>query len=333
MVLTGVVRIHPAEIKNMHTKKFKHLYGPVASRRLGRSLGIDLIPHKTCSYDCIYCQLGRTPQKTIERREYVPANDVLEELREKLSAGLRCDYISLAGCGEPTLHSSIGEIIDKIKEMTKIPVAVLTNGSLLYMPEVRDALMKADLVIPSLDAGDEDLFNYVNRPHKNISFDLMVKGLIDFTRQFSGGVWLEVLLISGVTGMAPEAKKIAAWAEKIGAEKVQLNTVERPAVEDFACAVEKKQMEKLAGFFPGMVEIIGGAQSANIAEETSMDTAAEDILNLLARRPSTLSGICVGLGLHPHDAAKRLQRLVEERTITTIRADHDLFYKLSGKGN
>lgn len=315
----------------MRTKKIKHIYGPVASRRLGRSLGIDLIPYKTCSYDCIYCQLGRTTHKTIERREYIPAKDILEELREKLSAGLHCDYISLAGCGEPILHSSMGEIIDKIKGMTKIPVAVLTNGSLLYMPEVRDALMKADLVIPSLDAGDEDLFQYVNRPHKDISFDLMIKGLIDFTRQFSGGVWLEVLLISGVTGMAAETKKIAAWAKKIGAEKVQLNTVERPAVEDFACAVEKKQMEKLAGFFPGTVEIIGGAQSSNISERASKETAGEDILNLLARRPSTLSGICVGLGLHPHDAAKRLQRLVEERAITAIRADHDLFYKISEK--
>jgi len=315
----------------MGTKKFKHIYGPVASRRLGRSLGIDLIPHKTCSYDCIYCQLGRTTNKTIEKREYVPVKDVLEELREKLSAGVHCDYISLAGCGEPTLHSSIGEIIDNIKKMTKIPVAVLTNGSLLYLPEVRDALMKANLVIPSLDAGDEDLFQYVNRPHKNISFDLMVNGLIDFTRQFSGGVWLEVLLISGVTGLPAEAQKIAAWAKKIGAEKVQLNTVERPAVEDFACAVEKKQMEKLAGFFPKTVEIIGGAQSANITKEKSKDTADEDILNLLARRPSTLSGICVGLGLHPHDAAKRLQRLVEEGSAVIIRADDDLFYKIAEK--
>jgi len=315
----------------MGTKKFKHIYGPVASRRLGRSLGIDLVPHKTCSYDCIYCQLSRTTHKTVERREYVPTNDALEELREKLSAGVPCDYISLAGCGEPTLHSSIGKIIENIKEMTKIPVAVLTNGSLLYIPEVRDSLMKADLVIPSLDAGDGDMFQYVNRPHKDISFDLMVNGLIDFTRQFSGQVWLEVLLISGVTGMAAEVKKIASWAKKIGADKVQLNTVNRPAVEDYACAVEKKQMEKLAGLFSGTVEIIGGAQSANIPEETYRDAADGDILSLLTRRPSTLSGICAGLGLHPHEAAKKLQHLVEDGLVTTRRADHDLFYKISGK--
>jgi wyosine [tRNA(Phe)-imidazoG37] synthetase (radical SAM superfamily) len=330
-VLISAAQTHPAEIENMGTKRFKHIYGPVASRRLGRSLGIDLIPHKTCSYDCIYCQLGRTTHKIVERREYVPTNYVLEELREKLSAGVPCDYISLAGCGEPTLHSSIGKIIENIKEMTKIPVVVLTNGSLLYLPEVRDSLMKADLVISSLDAGDEDMFQYVNRPHKDISFDLMVNGLIDFTRQFSGQVWLEILLISGVTGMAADVKKIAAWAKKISAEKIQLNTVDRPPVEDFACAVEKKQMEKLAELFSGTVEIIGGAQKVNIPEGSSRETTDRDILNILSRRPSTLSGICAGLGLHPHDAAKRLQRFLEEKAITTIRADHDLFYKIGEK--
>lgn len=311
--------------------KFKHVYGPVASRRLERSLGIDLIPYKTCSYDCIYCQLGRTTNKTIARREYVQAIDVLEELREKLSSGVPCDYISLAGCGEPTLHSSIGEIIDNIKKMTNIPVAVLTNGSLLYLSEVQEALMKADLVIPSLDAGDEELFQYVNRPHKDISFDLMVKGLIDFTRRFSGRVWLEVLLISGVTGMAAEVKKIGAWTKNIGAEKVQLNTVDRPAAEDFACAVEKKQMEKLAGLFPGTVEIIGGAQKVNIKERSARETTDRDILNILSRRPSTLSGICAGLGLYPHDVSKRLQHLVEEGSAAIIRADDDLFYKIARK--
>ena len=311
--------------------KFKYIYGPVASRRLGRSLGLDLIPHKTCSYDCIYCQLGRTTNKTTARREYVSCNDVLLEIKEKLAQGLDCDYISLAGCGEPTLHSSIGELIKGIKKLTTIPVVVLTNGSLLYLPEVQDALMKADLIIPSLDAGDEDLFHYVNRPHKDISFDVMVNGIIDFTRKFSGRVWLEVLLISGVTGMAPEAKKIAIWAEKIGADKVQLNTVDRPAAEDFACAVERKQMEKLAALFPGVVEIIGAAEKRKTSDKSLRDATDADILSLLTRRPSTISGICAGLTLHPHEAAKKLQHLVEDGLVTTRRADHDLFYKISGK--
>ncbi len=154
----------------MSSNDFKYLYGPVPSRRLGRSLGIDLVPFKTCTYDCIYCQLGRTTNKTMERRPYVPVKDILSELKIKLAIGGSPDYISIAGSGEPTLHSDIGELIGKIKEITKIPVAVLTNGSLLYLPEVRAALMQADLVIPSLDAGDEELFHYVNRPHADYFF-------------------------------------------------------------------------------------------------------------------------------------------------------------------
>ncbi len=201
----------------MSSSGFKYLYGPVPSRRLGRSLGIDLVPFKTCTYDCIYCQLGHTTNKTLERLSYVPVKEILNELKRKLATGERPDYISIAGSGEPTLHSYIGELIGMIKNMTNIPVAVLTNGSLLYLPEVRAALMQADLVIPSLDAGDEKMFQYVNRPHPDISFDNMVNGLIAFTRDFPGQVWLEVLLISGVTSMAADVKKIATLAKKIGA--------------------------------------------------------------------------------------------------------------------
>jgi len=310
---------------------FKYIYGPVPSRRLGRSLGIDMVPFKTCTYDCIYCQLGRTTNKTIERLPYVPIKYILSELKIKLANGEPPDYISIAGSGEPTLHSYIGELIGMIKNMTKIPVAVLTNGSLLFMPEVRAALMRADLVIPSLDAGDESLFRYVNRPHADISFDKMVTGLIDFTRNFPGQVWLEVLLLSGVTGMVEEAKKIAVYAKEIGAAKIQLNTVCRPTAEDFACVVGKKQMEALALLFPGMVEVIFDDESEGLLGATLSDASNTEIINLLARRPCTLTGVCTGLGLNPHEAAKRLQRLVDEKRITSLRTDHAVFYKIAEK--
>jgi wyosine [tRNA(Phe)-imidazoG37] synthetase (radical SAM superfamily) len=315
----------------MSLNNYKYIYGPVPSRRLGRSLGVDLVPHKTCTYDCIYCQLGKTTNKTIERKEYVPVNDILQELKEKLESGVSCDYISIAGSGEPTLHASIGEIIGKIKEMTSIPVTVLTNGSLLYLPEVRKALMQADLVIPSLDAGDEQLFHYVNRPHKDISFDEMVQGLIDFSRQFTGRIWLEVLLITGITAMIPEVKEIASLAEKIGAEKVQLNTVSRPAYEDFACAVNSRQMKKLAGLFSVPVDILENVSSTDFYEATLSDVTDKDILNLLTRRPCTLEGISQGLGLHPHDVVKKIKNLMDKRLIIATRADHGLFYKIAEK--
>ncbi len=315
----------------MSSSDFKYLYGPVPSRRLGRSLGIDLVPFKTCTYDCIYCQLGHTTNKTMARLSYAPIKDILSELEIKLARGKRPNYISIAGSGEPTLHSYIGELISMIKNMTNLPVAVLTNGSLLHVPDVRAALMRADLVIPSLDAGDEEMFQYVNRPHPDISFDNMVKGLIEFTRVFPGQVWLEVLLVSGVTGMAEDVEKITVLAKKIGANKVQLNTVCRPAAEEFACTVGKNQMKNLASLFTGAVDIISDDESVDFPISDAKDTANQEIVSLLARRPCTLTGICSGLGLHPHDAAKKLKKLVDEKRITTLRTEHDLFYKIAEK--
>jgi len=317
----------------MSANEFKYLYGPVPSRRLGRSLGVDVIPFKTCSYDCIYCQLGKTTNKTTRRLDYTPLKDVLEELKEKMGMGLSCDYISIAGSGEPTLHASIGEMISKIKEMTNIPVTVLTNGSLLFIPEVRQSLMKADIVIPSLDAGNKLLFEHVNRPHKDISFDLMLQGLMDFSRQFAGRIWLEVLLVSGINGMIPEVKEIAALVKKIGVEKVQLNTVSRPAHEDFACAINPEQMKKLAGLFSCPVEILKNVSSTKLSETTGSKTTEIDILSLLARRPCTLEGISLGLGLHRHEAVKMLQSLLDKKLVSAMQANHVLFYKMADKKN
>ncbi|MBP7341969.1 MAG: radical SAM protein [Smithellaceae bacterium] len=305
---------------------YEYIYGPVPSRRLGRSLGLDLVPYKTCTYDCIYCQLGKTTEKTLERREYVPVADVLKELHEKLSTGIDCDYISLAGSGEPTLHAGTGELIAKIKEMTKIPVAVITNGSLLYRPEVREALAGADLVIPSLDAGDAALFEYVNRPHPDISFETMAEGLITFAGQYKGRLWLEVLLVSGVTGLPLEARKIAAWIDKIRPERVQLGTVNRPAPEDFACAVDPKQMKTLVGCFAKNVDLLENTPPAGFADAGSSDATDNDIMNLLARRPCALEGLCAGLGLHPHDAVKRIERMIAGKSVVAKRNGRTIYY-------
>jgi len=189
----------------MKPSDMRHVYGPVPSRRLGRSLGIDLVPFKVCTYDCIYCQLGRTTDLTLERKAYVTAENIMAELAPILTAADRPDYISLAGSGEPTLNSAIGEVIRRIKQQTEIPVAVLTNGALLWMAEVQQALLAADLVLPSLDAGDDGLFQKINRPHQALSFERMIDGLAAFTRRFAGAVWLEVLLLKGMTGTAAEA--------------------------------------------------------------------------------------------------------------------------------
>lgn len=313
-------------------ESYKHLYGPVPSRRLGRSLGVDLVPFKTCTYDCVYCQLGRTTNKTVERKEYVASDEILSELKRKLAEPDKPDYITLAGSGEPTLNSGIGKIIRGIKAMTDIPVAVLTNGSLLWRDEIQEALMAADLVIPSLDAGDDYLFHYVNRPHADISFEKMVEGLATFTKRFKGEVWLEVLLLAGVTGLSEETKKLAVIANGLGVARIQLNTAMRPPAEDFALALSPEELLGLKDVFHGQVDVI----SENIREATegaALNAASDaDILALLNRRPCTVEGIASGLALPPNDVLKRVLFLRQRRDVKAVRKDNTLFYEVYRHG-
>jgi len=299
---------------------------------LGRSLGVDLVPFKTCTYDCVYCQLGRTTNKTVERKENVAAGVILAELERKLAERDRPDYITLAGSGEPTLNSGIGKIIRGIKGMTDIPVAVLTNGSLLWMEEVQEDLMAADLVIPSLDAGDDYLFQYVNRPHAGLSFEQMADGLAAFTRRFPGEVWLEVLLLAGVTGISTETAKIAAITNGLGVARIQLNTATRPPAEDFALALSAEQLHEMSGLFHGKVDVIGENVPA-ITEAAALGQASDaDILALLNRRPCTVEGIASGLALHPNDVLKRVLLLRQQRVVKAVRKDNALFYEVYRNG-
>jgi wyosine [tRNA(Phe)-imidazoG37] synthetase (radical SAM superfamily) len=310
----------------MNGTGFQYVYGPVSSRRLGRSLGVDLVPIKTCSYDCIYCQLGRTTNKTIERKEYVAVDEILDEIKRKLDAGPAPDYITIAGSGEPTLNVRIGHLIRRVKDLTRTPVAVLTNGSLLWLSDVREALMQADLVLPSLDAGDEHLFRYVNRPHREIAFENLVNGLIEFTEHFRGSVWLEVFLLAGVTGLPPEVERIATICRRIQPERIQLNTVSRPPAEDFACAVPTEQMERLKDLFAGSVDVISESELEEARTTLSNDSTDADILALLRRRPCTVQGISDGLRMHASEVTKRLHVLIGRGTVKCIRKNNCIFF-------
>jgi len=318
----------------MSTQSFKYVYGPVPSRRLGRSLGIDLVPLKTCTYDCVYCQLGRTTNKTVGRAAYGSPDEILEEIKRKLdSSPLRPDYIGVAGSGEPTLNSDIGRVIEGIKGMTSVPVAVLTNGSLLWMPEVKDALMAADLVLPSLDAGDAGLFEYVNRPHPSISFEKMVEGIASFTNCYPGEVWLEVLLLAGVTGIPSEAKKIAALVGRIGPARVQLNTVCRPPAEQFALSLSQSEMLTLKDLFWGEVDVISHAQRHQICTQDAAETGSVDIFALLRRRPCTAKDVADGLGSHVNEVLKHLDTLVIAGKVTTSVVGSRVFYAVGESTN
>jgi wyosine [tRNA(Phe)-imidazoG37] synthetase (radical SAM superfamily) len=308
---------------------FQHVYGPVLSRRLGRSLGIDLVPFKTCTYDCVYCQLGRTTNKTLERKKYVKVEEVIVELERKLATGTVPDYISLVGSGEPTLNIRIDDLIDKIKQTTDIPVAVITNSSLLWMDEVREALMQADLVIPSLDAGDEWLFQTVNRPYVGITFERMVDGLADFTDRFHGQVWLEVFLLGGIAGIRYKVKKIADLVAHMRPSKVQLNTVTRPPAEPFVSAVSKIDLESLADLFEPRAELI--AEFKSLVSGSGESSSPEDIIRLLSRHPCTVEDVADSLGIHLIEAVKQLEILIAAGKLKEGFQNGRRYYMISGR--
>jgi len=282
------------------------VYGPVPSRRLGRSLGVDLVPLKTCTYDCVYCQLGRTTRKTVRRQRWVDPSDVVAQVRAKLES--EPDVIALAGSSEPTLHAGIGDVIAGVKRLTDVPVAVITNGSLLGHPTVRRGLAAADIVLPSLDAPDDGLFQLINRPHRALRFADVVGGMIAFRNGYRGQLWLEVMLLAGVTGMVAEVERLAELAARIAPDRIQLNTAVRPPAESFVAPVADSSLQEFAGLFTPRAEVIADTVPAGGGRVA----ASADILALLSRRPCTVADIAAGLGIHHGEALKAATALVTE---------------------
>ena len=307
------------------------------SRRLGRSCGIDIMPFKVCTLDCIYCQLGKTTEKTIERKDYVPVKPVLAELKAKLVEGLEADFITISGSGEPTLNSRLGQLIDGIKKITNIPVAILTNGTLLYRPDVRADCAKADVVMPSLDAGDEKAFEEINRPHKDISVENLISGLCAFRNEFSGRIWLEVFFIESMNTDAEQIAKIKNTIERIRPDKVQLNTVARPTTCAGIKRVDTEKLEAIAKELGKKCEVIVDFSSsrdgpAPIGREPKLNSCgikskAEEVLSMLKRRPCSLNDICSGLGIGRNEALKYVSRLQNRGVINSEEKAGRIFFK------
>ncbi|MBN2035654.1 MAG: radical SAM protein [Chitinispirillaceae bacterium] len=306
--------------------KPEHLFGPVPSRRLGQSLGIDLIPYKTCTFDCIYCQLGKTTEKTAARAAYTPVQRILEELDAYLrSPHGPIDYLTLSGSGEPTLHSELGRIIASIKRISEIPVAVLTNGSLLHDPEVRRELAEADLVIPTLAADTETVYQCVHRPAPSISFARHVEGLVCFAEEFRHHLWIELFLLQGITAMEKNVAAMNRILEKIRPEKIQINTATRPPCEDFAFPVPEKRLRMLSKLLRGNVEIV--AERDHQAPATGRSSEGTAILELIRRRPCTVEDVSTGLSIHAAEASKVLSKLVSRNEAKVCRKNGKTYFK------
>jgi wyosine [tRNA(Phe)-imidazoG37] synthetase (radical SAM superfamily) len=313
----------------------KYIFGPVPSRRLGLSLGVDIVPHKACTLDCIYCQVGRTTQKTIERKEYVPIEAVLAEIKNRIKKGLSADYITISGSGEPTLNSRLGELVDGIKKITKTPVAILTNGTLLYRPDVRADCAGADVVLPSLDAGDEQTFLKINRPHPDINIKKLIQGLIEFRKEYSGRIWLEVFLVQDVNTDDEQIASIRDVIEKICPDKVQLNTAVRPTAENGVRKVEIDDLNRIAQALGPKAEVIadfsevgrGGVDKSG-AEKTSgsFEEGAKTLLSMLKRRPCSVEDIVSSLNLKRAEVLKYISILEKEGKIYSTRKGEKEFF-------
>ncbi len=291
------------------------IFGPVPSRRLGFSLGVDTIPFKTCSLNCIYCQLGRTINKTIQRKEYIAADDILREIEEVLREGKRIDYITFSGSGEPTLNSEIRRMISRIKELTSIPLAILTNGTLLYRPRIREDLMEADLVIPSLDTVTQEIFEMVNRPHPSLKIEKVITGIDSFSQEFNGKVWLEIMVVKGINDSLEEIEKAAQVIKQMNLEKIQLNTVVRPPAEEFARPLTAEDLKNIKTVLGKKCEII--AEFKRATQKAYKRDVEKRILSMVKRRPVTLVDISHSLGLHRNEIIKYVETLEKKHQIRT----------------
>ena len=301
-----------------------HLFGPVPSRRLGRSLGVDLIPPKTCPYNCIYCEVGPTTCRSQERFSY-QTEAIIEELAAYLKApGVRPDVITLAGSGEPTLNQGLGRIIREIKAMSRIPVAVLTNGALLYLPEVRRELAAADIVLPSLDAAREETYRVINRPLPELSLESLLEGLMSFRREYRGQIWLEVMLLRGLNDTEAELTLLRRALEKIAPDKIQLNTAVRPVVEVAARPLNQAEMEAAAATLGGPVSVIASFNRPDVDGSPRQD---DDFVEMLSRRPMTAPDLAQALGLPLTQVVARLKRLQDSGRISHDRYHDEEFYR------
>lgn len=294
------------------TNKYHYLFGPVPSRRLGRSLGIDVTPFKTCSFDCVFCQCGCTTKLDAKRAEFVPFEEVCAEIEAWLKEDGAADVITFAGSGEPTLYSRLGELIDFIKQRTKIPVMVLSNGTLLYQTTVRNELLRADRVKISLSAWDDDSFQKINRPAPGLSFAQLLAGEREFRKEFTGDLWMEVFLMEGVNVQRDQVKKIAAFAKEIRPDRIHLNTAVRPPAEAGVLPVSKEKLEAFCDLFSPRAEVIA---SFAAAPETREPPSVEQVIDLLRRHPATAEQLAQGFGVNPEEIAPLLAdlRLEPER--------------------
>jgi wyosine [tRNA(Phe)-imidazoG37] synthetase (radical SAM superfamily) len=263
----------------------KYLFGPVPSRRLGQSLGIDPVPLKTCNWNCVYCQLGRTRPLTSERSEYFPREDILAEVEQALASHApgAIDWVTFVGSGETTLYAGLGWLIQQVKVLTPLPVAVITNGSLFYLPEMRLELSYADAVLPSLDAGNARLYRKINRPHPEISFTRLVEGLVAFRKEYQGKLWVEVMLVRGLNDTETALKEIASVLKSIRPDEVHILQPTRPPAETWVEPSDEEGLLRACAILGDIARVIHPASGS--FDLSGADSLIEAVIGIITRHP------------------------------------------------
>ncbi|OPY66491.1 MAG: molybdenum cofactor biosynthesis protein A [Syntrophorhabdus sp. PtaU1.Bin050] len=302
----------------------KFVFGPVPSRRLGFSLGVDIIPRKYCNFDCIYCQVGKTANKEVTRKAFFEIDEVVKEVIEELHRAERTDFVTFSGSGEPTLNLNIRSMIHEIKQRVDTPVAVITNGSLLSLEEVRNDINEADVVLPSLDAASEDIFRLINRPHSLIQVATIIEGLKRFRESYQGLIWLEIMMIKGVNDDRDEVRKLKDIVIRLGVDKIHLNTVTRPPSEITAGRMKGHDLEKLRAFFGDKCEVISSFKERGVREEKSKWT--ETLVGILRRRSLTVNDIAKITGISLPRIEEELRDMEAEGRIEAHFFGDDVYY-------
>ena len=303
----------------------RHCFGPVPSRRLGISLGIDLLPDKICNFNCIYCELGPGKEFVDHSTIAPPLGDIRGEMEEMLRGrGLKCDVVTITASGEPTLHKALPEVISLAKSVSQLPVAVLTNGSLLWREEVALGLMEADLVLPSLDAVTQSVFRKVNRPYRGLTAEQVIEGLKGFRERFKGEIWLETLFVKGINDSPEEIERLRGAVAGIRPHRLQVNTVDRPPTEPWARPVDGQRLEETRNFLNQELEAVIPRFQGHQEGNTKADEGA--VLDAISRRPMTIEEMEESLGYHRDDIEELLQRLIEQGVAQKRRFGHRSFY-------
>jgi wyosine [tRNA(Phe)-imidazoG37] synthetase (radical SAM superfamily) len=263
----------------------KYVYGPVPSRRLGQSLGIDPIPLKTCNWNCVYCQLGRTRPLVNERIYYSPPEEILVQMEGSLDAHEpgEIDWVTFVGSGEPTLHVGIGRMIREVKALTDIPVAVITNGALLHLPSVREELSAADAVLPSLDAGTAKLYRRINRPHPEITFERHLRGLIVFSREYEGELWPEVMLVRDLNDTEKTLREIADAFHRIRPDEVHINLPTRPPAEVWVQPSDEEGLMRASAILGDIARVVYPVEG--IFDLSGYESVIDAVIGIITRHP------------------------------------------------